>query len=93
MAKIDEKVHFKKEVASTKPKKPVQTKRQIDKVKNINDRIRSANENTEYLMLREFNFDPKEILNKKLLFDTTEIDEEIIIDRTIDAINDLFNDK
>ena len=93
MAKIDEKVHFKKAVASTKPKKPVQTKRKIDKVKNVNDQIRSANENTEYLMLGEFNFDPKEILNKKLLFDTTEIDEEIIIDRTIDAINDLFNDK
>ena len=62
-------------------------------MENVNDQIRSANENPEYLMLGELNFDPKEILNKKLLFDMTEIDEEIIIDRTIDAINDLFNDK
>ena len=51
------------------------------------------NESTENLLLGEFNFDPKEILNKKVIFDTTITDEEIITDRLIDAINDLFNDK
>ena len=51
------------------------------------------NESTENLVLGEFNFDPKEILNKKVIFDTTITDEEIITDRLIDAINDLFNDK
>ena len=45
-----------------KPKKSVQTKTKIDKVENVNDQIRSANENSEYLMLGELNFDPKEIL-------------------------------
>ena len=93
LAKINEKVHFMKEVASIKPKKPVQTKRKINKMKNINDEIRASNENTENLMLGEFNFDPKEILHQKLIFDTTIIDEEMIIHRIIDAINDPFNDK
>ena len=91
--KIDEKVHFIKEVASTKPKKLVQAKKKINKMKSINDQIRAANENTEYLMFGEFNFHPKEILNKKLIFDTTIIDDEIVIDRIIDAINEPFNDK
>ena len=44
-------------------------------------------------MLGNFNFDPKLILNKRLIFDTTITDEEIIIDRTIDAINNTYNDK
>ena len=48
------------------------------------------NESTENLVLGEFNFDPKEILNKKVIFDTTITDEEIITDRLIDAINDLL---
>ena len=51
------------------------------------------NESTENLVLGEFSFDPKEILNKKVIFDTTITDEEIITDRLIDAINDPFNDK
>ena len=79
LAKIDEKVHFIKERASTKPKKLVQTKRKINKMKNINDQIMAANENTENLMLGEFNFDTKKILNKT--------------DRIIDAINNPYNDE
>ena len=55
--------------------------------------IRAANENTDNLRLGEFNFDPKRILNKTLMFDTTVISEEIIIGRIIDAINDPYNDK
>ena len=62
-------------------------------MKNINEQIRAANENTENLMLGECNFDPKEILNKKLIFNTIIIDEEIMIDRIIDGINDPLNDK
>ena len=44
-------------------------------------------------MLGEFNSDAKEILDKTLIFDTSMIDEEIIADRIIDAINDPFIDK
>ena len=53
--------------------------------------MKAANENTENLMLDNFNFDPKLILNKRLIFDTTIIDQEIIIDRIIDAINNPYN--
>ena len=62
-------------------------------MKNINNQIKPANENTKNLMLGQFNFDPKERLNKTLIFDTVMIDEEIIIDRITDAINDTFNGK
>ena len=44
-------------------------------------------------MIGEFNFNPKEILNKTLIFDTSKVDEEVIIDGIIDAIKDPFNDK
>ena len=62
LAKIDDKVHFIKEVSSTKPQKLVMAKRNIDKIKNINDQIKAANENTENLMFGELNFVPKEIV-------------------------------
>ena len=39
-------------------------------------------------MLGEFDFTPRQILNKTLIFDTSKIDEEIIIDRIIDTRND-----
>ena len=38
-------------------------KRKIDKMKFINEQIKAANENTENLMLGNFNFDLKLILN------------------------------
>ena len=60
-------------------------------MKNINNQIQEANENTENSMLG--NFDPRQDLNKTLIFGTTIIDEEIIIDRISNAINDLFNDR
>ena len=41
-------------------------KEKIDKVKFINEQIKVANENTKNLMLGNFNFDPKLILNKDL---------------------------
>ena len=75
------------------PKMLVKTKTNTDKMKNINRKTKAANENTRNLMVGEFNFDPKEILNKTLIFDNSVVDEEVIIDRIIDAINDPFNDK
>ena len=62
-------------------------------MKNMNKQIKAANENTKNLMLSEFNFDPEEILNETLVFDTSMTDEEIVIDRIIDAINDSLNNK
>ena len=35
----------------------------------------------------------KKILNKTLMFDTNKIDEEIIMDMMIDALNDKTNDE
>ena len=93
LEKINEKVTIVKEVASAKPKILVKTKTNTDKMKNINRKTKAANENTRNLMIGEFNFDPKEILNKTLIFDTSMVDEEVIIGRIIDAINDPFNDK
>ena len=68
-------------------------KEKIDKMKFINEQIKDANENTKNLMLGNFNFDPKLILNKRHIFDTTIIDQQIIIDRIIDAINNTYNDE
>ena len=62
-------------------------------MKNINRKTKAANENIRNLMIGEFNFNPKEILNKALIFDTSMVDEEVIIDRIIDAVNGPFNDK
>ena len=52
-----------------------------------------ARDNVSKLMCGEFNFDPKKILNKTLLFNTKKIVEEIIVDRIIEALlptNDEF---
>ena len=52
--------------------------------------------NTKKSMIGNFDFDPKKKkknLNKTLLFDTSTIDEEVIIDKIIDGINNPFNDK
>ena len=66
LEKINDKVTIVKEVASAKPKILVKTKTNTDKMKNINRKTKAANENTRNLMIGEFNFDPKEILNKTL---------------------------
>ena len=54
-------------------------------MKFINEQIKA--ENTKNLMLGNFHFDPKLMLNKRLIFDTTIVDVEIIKDKIIDAIN------
>ena len=92
--KLDQKVHIVNQIANAKPKL-IKVKRKLDKIKNINKEIQAANENSMNLLLGNFDFDPKEILNKRLIFDTSVLDEEIITDRIIDALNDpyLENDK
>ena len=73
LEKLDQKVNIVNEIASARPK-PIKVKRKIDKIKFINKQIKVANENTKNLMLGNFNFDPKPILNKRHIFDTTIID-------------------
>ena len=93
LEKINDKVNFVKEVPNVKPKILAKTKRNTDKMKIINRKTKATNENTRNVMRGELNFDPKEILNKTLIFDTSMVDEEVIIDRIIDTINNPFNDK
>ena len=62
-------------------------------IKNINRQIEIGADNTNKFMLAEFNFSSKNILNKTLIFDTSKIDQEIIMDRITDAINDKNNDE
>ena len=61
-------------------------------MKNINARIKVAVDNTNRLMLGEFDFDPQKILNKTLISETSKIEEEIIVERIIDALNDKNNE-
>ena len=52
-----------------------------------------ARENVSALMNGKFSFDLKKMLNRTLLFDIKKIDEEIIMDRIIQALpadNDEF---
>ena len=95
LSKLDDKVYFVKEVINAKPKQLTKTKKKIDKMKLITDQIQTSLHNTSLLMLGEINFSPKQILNKKLIFDTTIIDEETIMDKIIEALDDLSleNDK
>ena len=44
-------------------------------------------------MRGEFNFSLKSILNKTLLFDTSKINEVVIIDKIIESINDPLQDE
>ena len=60
-------------------------------MKNIEGKIRR--QNVSKLMREEFNFSPKKILNKTLIFDSTKMDEEIIMDKIIEALNYKTNDK
>ena len=63
----------------------------IGKPKKNTGRMKKTN--TKKLMISDFNFYPKKILSKTLLFDTSTVDEEVIIDKIADGINDPFNDK
>ena len=60
-----------------------------------NDQTEAAINNSSMLMDGEFNFSPQKILNKKLIFDISMVDEETIIDKIIEGLNDSYleNDK
>ena len=92
LAALNEKVLFIKQFPSH-PRDRLKRKIKITVMKNINRQIEMAADNTNGLMLGEFNFRPKNILNKTLIFDTSKADEEIIMDRIIDAINDKTNEE
>ena len=62
-----------------------------NKMKNIEGQI--GRDNVSKLMRGEFDFSPKKILNKTLIFDTSKINKEIIMNRIIDALNDKTNDE
>ena len=51
-----------------------------------NNKLQIARDNVSALMSGKFSFDPKKILNKTLLFDTEKINENIIMDRIIEAL-------
>ena len=61
-------------------------------MKNMEGQI--TRDNVSKLMRGEFDFNQKKILNKTLLFDTKKINEEITMDRIVEALpptNDEFN--
>ena len=60
-----------------------------------NDQTEAAINNSPMLMDGEFNFSPQKILNKKLIFDILMVDEETIIGKIIEGLDDpyLENDK
>ena len=97
LAAIDEKLKFIKQVpvhpGDRLKRLKHRPKKNISKMENIAAQIKIASNNTDNLMLAEFDFSPKKILNKTLIFDTSKIDEEIIMDRITDALNDKTNDE
>ena len=90
LSKIDNKVHFLREVASVKPKQLTKTKKKIEKMKLTNDQIKASINNSSLLMDAEFNLSPKKILDKRLIFDISMVDEEIIMDKIIEDLNDPY---
>ena len=69
--KLDQKVNIVNEIASAKPK-PIKAKRKLDKMRFVNEQLIKLQIKTpKNLMLGNFNFDPKLILNIRLIFNTT----------------------
>ena len=87
-AQADDDVKFIKQV----PAHPRdRLRRKTKTLKHPRDRIREkklkiARENVSALMRGKFVFDPEDFLNKTVLFDTSKIDEEKIIDRILENI-------
>ena len=61
----------------------------------ITNQIEKSVDNTSLMMAGEFNFSPKTMLNKRLIFDTTIVDKVTIMDKIIEGLNDTYldNDK
>ena len=55
-----------------------------------NDQIEAAINNSSMLMDGEFNFSHQKILNKKLIFDISMVNEETIIDKIIEGLDDPY---
>ena len=53
-------------------------------MKNKEDQI--ARDNLSKLMRGEFDFDPRKILNKTLIFDNKKVDQKIIMDMIIEVL-------
>ena len=92
---IDEKIKVIKQVPSHLRDKLQRIDKKLkhprNRIKNIEDQV--SRDNVSKLMRGEFDFNPENILNKLLMFDTNKIDEEIIMDMIIDALNDKRNDE
>ena len=56
----------------------------------INDQVEAAINNSLMLMDGKFNFNPKKILNKKLIFDISMVNEETIIDKVKEGFDDPY---
>ena len=63
------------------------------RLKRADKKSQISRENVSKLMRVEFDFNPKKILNKTLIFDTTKINEEIIMDKITEALNDKTNNE
>ena len=59
-------------------------------MKLTNDQIKASINNSSLLMDAEFNLSPKKILDKRLIFDISMVDEEIIMDKIIEDLNDSY---
>ena len=61
----------------------------------LTNQVEANIDNTLLRMAGKFNFSPKKILNKRLIFDTSVVDEETVMDKIIAGLNDpyLDNDK
>ena len=91
LSKIGDKVQFVREVAGVKPKQLTKTTKKIGKMKFINDQTEAAINNTSLLLDGEFNFSPpQKKINKRLIFDISDIDEETIIDKIIEVLNNPY---
>ena len=64
-------------------------------MKLTNDQIEASINNSSLLMDGEFNFSPEKILSKRLIFDISMVDEETIMDKIIEGLDDSYlkNDK
>ena len=95
LSKVDDKLHFVREVASVKPKHTSKNERKIEEMKFTNDQIVASINNSSMLMDGEFNFSPQKILNRRFISDISVVDEETIIDKIIEGLDDpyLENDK
>ena len=58
----------------------------------ITNQIKKSVDNTSLMMVGEFNFNPKTMLNKRLIFDRTIVDKETIMDKIIEGLNDTYLD-